>query len=400
MANGALADLRVLDISVGVAGPYCTKLLAGLGAEVIKVEPPGGDPTRRRGPFPGDEPHPEKSGAFLHLNAGKLGITLDVTTAAGCETIQRLACDTDVLVESAAPGYLASLGLGYDDLAAVNPGIIVVSITPFGQDGPYSQYHSTEIVTYALSGYILMSGDPDRPPLKAYSDQTELQGGQQAATASMVALFARELTGLGQHVDVSICEAGSFLLGGMPQSYFFRGDRFRRTGTRVMNFPPTGPYPSTIRPCKDGYVHAHMNPRHPDLMATLMEEPDLADPEVMATPYGHADQIDELMQPWLNQHDKFEAVRRAQELRLPFTEVLTPAEVMADPAHHERGFWTEITHPVAGTLTQPGAPVQMSRTPWQTGRAPLLGEHNETILCDRLGYSREDLTILRDRGVI
>ncbi len=400
MTEGALSGLRVVDVSLGVSGPYCTKLLAGLGAEVMKVEPPEGDPTRRRGPFPGDVPHPEKSGMFLHLNTGKLGITLDITTATGRDILLRLVRDADVFVESYAPGDLATVGLGYDDLAAVNPRLIVVSVTPFGQDGPYHGYEATEIVTYALGGYMMITGDPDREPLKAYGDQSELQGGQQAATATMVALFGRELTGEGQHVDVSVCEAASFLMGGVPQAYYFRGRMVRRAGARLMGMTERHPYPSTLRPCKDGYVHVHTNTRHPDLMGALMEEPRLLAPEVMATPTGHADEIDALMDRWLINYDKWEVARRAQEMRLPFTEVMTPAEVMADPAHHERGFWAEIDHPIAGTVTQPGPPIRMTRTPWRTERAPLLGEHNEDVLCERLGYTQADLTVLSDRGVI
>lgn len=400
MSAQALSGIRAIEIGGTVAGAYCTKLLAGLGAEVIKCEPPAGDPLRKRGPFPGDVPHPEKSGAFLHLNTGKLGVTLNLETGSGRDILSRLVADCDVLVESFPPGELDRIELGYSNLEPLNPRLIVVSITPFGQDGPYARHQATEIVTYALSGYMMLTGEPDREPLKAYGDQTELQAGQQAAVAAMVALFAREATGRGQHVDVSVMEAGALLLGGAVQAYYHRGEVIRRAGPRLMGFPPRAFYPSTLRPCRDGYVHAHTNQRNPDLLAVLMDEPRLASPEILEAPMAHADEIDALMDPWLAQHDKRDIVRRAQELRLPFTEVLTPGEVMADPHHRQRGFWVEVDHPIAGKVIQPGPSIRMSRTPWETKRAPLLGEHNGLVYGERLGFTAQDLLILKDRGVI
>jgi crotonobetainyl-CoA:carnitine CoA-transferase CaiB-like acyl-CoA transferase len=374
--------------------------MSGLGAEVIKIEPPSGDPSRQRGPFPGDISDPEKSGTFLHLNTGKLGVTLDITDGTGRDLFRRLVAEADVFVESHSPGELADLGLGYDDLAALNESLVYVSVTPFGQDGPYANYKATEMVCYALGGYMMLTGEPDREPLKAYGNQAEFQAGQQASVAAIVALFAREATGRGQHIDVSIMEAAMFMLGAAPQAYFHRGDVARRAGARLTGMPPRMNYPSTIRPCLDGYVHVHGNNRHPDLLSVLMEEARLFSPEIMQAPLGHADEIDELMDPWLRTRRRSDIVRQAQELRLPFTEVMTPAEIAQDAHHRERDFWEQIDHPAVGRITQPGAPVHLSATPWRTVRSPLLGEHNRAIYCDRLGLTSTDLAELSDRGVV
>lgn len=397
---GALSGLRVVDFSLGVSGPWCTKLLAGLGAEVIKIEPMGGDPSRRQGPFPKDIPQSETSGTFLHLNTGKLGITLNIESASGREIALRLAARSDVLVESHSPGVMAEKGLGPEQMASVNEGLIYVSVTPFGQDGPYSGYEASEIILYALGGYMMLTGDQDREPLKAYGDQTQMQAGQQAATATMVALFAREASGRGQHVDISIMEAATFMLGGAPQAFHHRGDVAKRAGARLSGMSPRMFYPSTIRPCRDGYVHVHTNVRHPDMLSVLMGEPDLFSPRVMDSPLGHADEIDALMDPWLRERDKREIVRTAQDLRLPFTEVMSPSEVANDVHHQERGFWTEFDHPETEPIVQPGPPIRLSKTPWETKRAPRLGEHNDLILGDVLGFSPQEMTILSERGVI
>lgn len=404
MTEQALGDLRVLDLSQGVSGGYCTRLLAGLGAQVIKVEPPGrGDALRRMGPFLHDAPHAETGALHLHLNAGKRSISLNLTSASGRRLLRRLLPDADVLVESFLPGYLAELGLAYDELARLNPRLVLTSITPFGQKGPYASYRGAEIVIYALGGYMMLTGDPDREPLKAYGHQAEYQAGLQAAVGTLTALAARDgAFGRGQQVDVAATEAVAFLLGGPPQVYHFFGEEWRRNGARLVGFGPNYLYPSTIRPCRGGYVHVHSNNRYPELLAALLDEPPLCEPEILASLMGHADEIDDSTDRWLASRDKWQAVEEAQALRLPFTEVLDPGEVMEDRLgqHRARSFFEDVEHPAAGRVRQPGAPVRMSETPWRVARAPLLGEHNEEVYCGRLGLSRADLVRLRQAGVI
>jgi crotonobetainyl-CoA:carnitine CoA-transferase CaiB-like acyl-CoA transferase len=428
----ALAGLRVVDLTEGVSGPYCTKLLAGLGAEVIKVEPPGGESGRHAGPFAdltprppslagkGEDaatagerssPFPRREGGrevrflslrFLHLNTGKLGITLNVESATGRRLLDRLLADADVLVVDGPPLRLSERRLDQATLERDYPKLIVTAISPFGRSGPYRDFTASEIVLYAVGGYLVLTGDPNKPPIKAYGSQVEYQAGLQAAVGTLVALRARD-TRPGQPaslVDVAAYEAATFLLGGPAQVYAVTGDVYRRNGTRLIGHGPYHPYPSTLRPCLGGYVHAHSNNRHWDLISILMEDERLASPEFLEAPSGHADEIDALMDAWLADKDKFEAVRRAQELRVPFTEVMTPAEVLAEPHYTERGFWATIDHPEAGTLRQPGPPIRMARTPWQTHRAPLLGEHNAAVYCDRLGLPRTALARLRAAGIL
>lgn len=387
MSGAALDGLRVLDLTSSTFN-YAGKLLAGFGADVVKVEPPGGDPIRYEVPFVTGVEDPELSGRHLHMNTGKRSIVLDLDDEADRGRLVGLLQDYDILLESYPPGYMAERGLGYEALSGVRKDLIYASISFFGQDGPYSAYAGAEIVAEALSGYLRLTGDPDREPVKSYDNLAEQQTALQAAVAIMTAVTQRELTGEGDYFDLAVFEAAMFLLGGPAQLYISTGIVAKRNGTRLLGMSPEVFYPSCIRPCKGGYVHVHANTRHPDLMGNLMETPELNDPEVLATPMGHADLIDKLMERWLSQHDKYEVVERAQEIRLPFTEVFTPLELIHDKHLEARGFFQDVEHPRAGVIRQPGAPGMMTGTPWVTRRAPLLGEHQDEILGTKGAVSR------------
>jgi crotonobetainyl-CoA:carnitine CoA-transferase CaiB-like acyl-CoA transferase len=395
---GALGGLRVIDCSQGVAGGYCTRLLAGLGADVIKVEQPRtGDVLRRAGPFPGDVPHIEMSALHLHLNAAKHSITLDVASSTGASLLDRLLATADVLLVGDDRG--TPLPLDPDAIAVAHPSIVVATVAPFA---PGDTRRSTEIVSMAASGYLSLNGDPDRAPVKVYGDQSAYQGGLHAALGIMAALASRDASGAGQRVDASITDAVGFLHAGALQRWAQLGRPQVRAGARPAGFSAERLYPSTVRPCADGHVHVHCHNRFHDLLAVLMETPRLADPDVLATPLGHADEIDALMDRWLASRTRLGAVADAQDLRIPMTEVLTPGEVMRDVhgQHEARGFLAAVTHPVAGELRQPGAPIRMMATPWRVARAPLLGEHNVEILCGELGLSTRDLAALAAAGVV
>lgn len=379
MATGALDGLRILDLTSGSFG-YAGRLFAGFGAEVIKVEPPEGDPVRRLPPFPGNTPDIERSGRHLHLNAGKRSVVLDLDTEAGCEQFRILVATADAVVESLGPGEMARRGLGYDDLRKIQPDLVMTSISYFGQDGPYAEWLGSDIVAMALGGYLFITGERDHPPVKAYDNLVEQQTAVQAAVATMVGLTQRDLHGGGDYFDVSAQDAALFLLGGTAQIAYFSQAVVHRVGNRLLYLAPETFYPSTLRPCKDGWVHAHTNQRHPELVASLMEQPRFSDPDVLATPLGHADEFDALMDQWLSQFDKFEVVQRAQAMRLPFTEVLTPAEIVEDAHLKERGFLVEVEDPAGGTLRMPGAPAKLTGTPWTPQRAPRLGEHTAEVL--------------------
>jgi crotonobetainyl-CoA:carnitine CoA-transferase CaiB-like acyl-CoA transferase len=405
MAPGALSGLTVLELAEGVSGAYCGKLLAGLGADVTKIERPArGARLRKAGPFPNDRPHIETGALHLHLDSGKRSLTLDLHSPTGRRLLRRLTAKADVLISSITVAALESLGLDHERLSAENDPLVLTTVTPRGASGPRSTTHATEIVIYALGGYLMLTGDPDKEPLKAYGHQGEYQAGLQAAAGTLVALTARDHAGFGrgQHVDVAATEAVAFLLGGPPLDYYFFGREWRRNGTRLSGFPDNYLYPSTIRPCKDGYVHVHGHNRFPELLATLMHEPRLAEPDLLAAMFGHADEIDAIMDRWLAMRTRAEAVEQAQELRLPFAAVLDPSEAVEDAAgvHAAREFFVEIEHPVAGRAKQPGPPIRFADSPWETRPAPLLGEHNEEIYCGMLGLSRRELVRLRQAGVV
>jgi crotonobetainyl-CoA:carnitine CoA-transferase CaiB-like acyl-CoA transferase len=401
--RGVLDGVRVLDLTQGSFN-YAGRLLAGLGADVVKVEPPEGDPLRSWPPFPNDEPGPEVSARHLHLDAGKRDVVIDLDAREGQALLRLLVAESDALIESFDPGYLAARGLDYDALLEVRPDLVMVSVNHFGQDGPYADYRGAEIVDVALGGYLRLTGDPDREPVKPYDDLVIQHAALHAAAALMVGITHRDLTregdrsGDGDWFDVSAQDAALFLIGGPTQTYAFDGLVPERNGARLLFTNPVYPYPSTIRPCQDGYVHAHSNNRHIDLLAALM--PDVGIEQLLDRPMGNADAIDEAMDRWLARYDRFEVVRRAQALRLPFTEVLTPAEILGDPHLAAREFLVEVEHPVAPTMQQPGAPALLSATPWQTGVAPLLGQHTDEVLGELLDLDDEAIGALRRDGVV
>lgn len=408
MAEGALSDLRVVDLSTGIAGPYCTKLLADCGAEVLKVEPPGeGDPARRLGPFPEDLPHPERGGLFLHLNGNKKSLTLDVSTASGAVILRKLLARADVLVESEPVGRMAEFGLACDDLRGEFPDLIYASITPFGQSGPYRHYRANSIVAMALSTVMYGTGEPDREPLTTGGTPADYLAGIQAWLGILAALTYREREGGGQRVDVSVVEAAASVDEYNAAMYAFGGAIRRRFYSRHI-----WSYPQDILPCQDGYVvvipgaagfPTPATAGTASAMALLLDNLELDQhplfwsfPERML----RWRDVDELLRPYLEAHTAKEIVETAQALRMPFAHVPTVAELLEDEHLRARGFFVEVDHPEAGRLTYAGPPFRMSETPLSGGRAPLLGEHNREVLVDELGYEVEDLGILRERDVI
>ncbi len=399
MTDQALDGIGVLDISDGISGSYCAKMLASFGAEVVKLERPGtGDSTRSMGPFPDDIPHPEKSAAFLYHNTGKKSVTLDIATASGRDLLRQLVASADVLVENFRPSVLPGLGLDYPALSAINPRLVMTSITGFGQTGPYRDFKMESITGYALGGHQYINGEPDREPLQGPGPQPEYLGGIHGFFGTLTGLYSREDTGRGHHVDVSIMEC----LAGFHQfnviRYTYGGDIKRRAGNRYEGNPPI-----TIYPCKDGYVAlSASSPMQQELLFALVGVPDLAEDPRFISPQdrtANADAFDERLMPWFRERTRQEIFHTCGQWRIPCAPVTHPGELLDDPHFRERGFWTEIDHPVAGRLPYPGAPFHLAETPWQPGRAPLLGEHNQEIY-GRLGYGREDLVRLRQGGII
>lgn len=399
MPELALVDLRVLDLSQEIAGPFCTKLLADLGAEVIKIEPPeGGDYARRLGPFPDDIPHHDRAGLFLHLNTNKKSVSLDISKQSGRVILRKLLAKADVLVESYLPGYLSGLDLGYDDLKDQFPSLVYCSITPFGQTGPYRDYKGNSLSAMALSGLMYVTGDPDKEPLCTGGEPADYFAGLTAWVAILAALEQRARTGTGQYIDVSLLES----LGAADEyntiMYSGYGAIRRRYYSRHLFL-----YPADIFPCQDGHIVAIGGPAgFPTGMALLLENPDLeGNPLFSPNPWLRTinwRQFDEMMAPYLMSHSWQDLLSRAQELRLPFAPVLDPKTLLENEHLRERRFFVDIDHPEAGPLPQAGAPFQMSETPMRVGRAPLLGEHTQEVLLE-LGYEKADTVILRERGI-
>lgn len=393
----------MLDLSQGVAGGYCTKVLADLGAEVLKVEPTRvGDCGRRAGPFLNDVPSPETSAPFLYLNARKKSVTLDINTRTGVAILSELARGADILVESDKPGTMASLGLGYATLQQDNPSLVMASLSCFGQSGPYRDYEGCDIVAYAVSGYMYLTGDEDEEPLKAGGFQSGYQAGIQAALAIVAALTYRDFTGQGQYLDVSAIEAlaSTFDGVGLYTTLERQGFMPRRNGTRLINRDPHYAYPSALLPCRDGWVHVHYSPGNPEGLAFLTDNPRLASSEVMGAMMGHADEIDQMLVEWLRDHTRLEIQTAAQEVRVPFTMVHSIPEVLEDPQNAAMGSFVEVDHPVAGKLRYVRSPLRVGGGPWPPARAPLLGEHNREVYCQRLGYTEKDLIQLRALDII
>lgn len=397
MADQALTGIKILDLSQDIAGPYSTKLFADYGAEVIKVEPPEGDPARRVGPFPHDEPHAERSGLFLHLNTNKLGITLNLKTATGVKLLKELVKDANVLVESFPPGTMADAGLSYEAMEEINPRLVMISITPFGQTGPYKDFVFTESTAWAMGSRMSITGQGGRPPHPLAGNASQYLAGTQAALATMGAVMGSALHGIGQHVDVSIQET---LLAAVDSRLLF----FSYT-KEVSNRGDTAP--AGFHFASDGFIQfpvAAVQTRSWNRLVRLLEMPELLEDPRFATPADrgqHRDDLEAIILPWLLERTKYEIARAAQALGVFAAPVLDVGEVVNDEHFAARGFFVEVDHPATGTLKYPGAPFKMKETPWQVRRpAPLLGQHNAEIYSDRLGFSREDLVRLREEGII
>ena len=401
MTESALSGVKILEYGEMVSGPYCAKLLADLGAEVVKIEKPRvGDEARRRGPFPNDIPHAERSGLFLYLNTSKLGITLNLENPTGRDIFTKLVKDADILIEDTMPGTMERLGLGYDRLKSINHAIIVTSITPYGQTGPYREYKAHHLNIYHVSGQAHLSyrnkRRPNEAPLKGGGYVGDYDAGLSGAVATLGALYKRNLTGAGQHIDVSRQEAlisldridiGIFGNEGMT----FSAQRVGMLGG--------------LMPCKDGYIVVSAPQQHQwDALVKLMGNPEWAMGEKCKDEFARAKNIAELqplIEEWMIHHTRDEIYHGGQALGCPIAPVNSAAEVRETPQIKERRFFVEMEHPEAGKLPYPSAAYKLSETPWRASRAaPLLGEHNHEIYCGRLGYTPEDLVRMHDAGII
>lgn len=401
MATQALDGVRVLDLTHHIAGPFCTKLLADFGADVIKVERPwGGDPARNHGPFLGDHPHPERSGLYLFLNTNKRSITLNLKSNAGRQILLDLARRTDLVVENFHPRVLASLGLGYPELKGVNPSLAMVSISNFGQTGPYRDWKASELVLSAMGHELYSTGQPDAEPASAARNVNLNFAGLAAAVAAVAAYHGAYYSGVAQHVDVSIMEV---LAGSIDRradslvAYQYCGEKAVRVPSALgIEIPPS------INPCADGYFQCTVGVSWWKDFVQAVGLPMLNNPRFAppVTDPAAREEFDHIWIPWCMDRKKAEIVALLQSKGVPAAALNTTADLLADPHLRDRQFFIDIEHPVAGTLRYPGPLFRMLATPSAIRRpAPLLGQHNEEVLTE-LGYIAPEIVRLRENGVI
>lgn len=395
----ALEGVSVLDLTHCIAGPYCTRLLAGFGADVLKVEPPGGERGRRMAPFFQDEPGPDASLPFAYLNVGKRSLTLNLKSEEGRDILRSLLSETDMLVENFAPRVMPSLGLDYPALKEIAPHLVMVSISNFGQTGPYRDYKATDIVEYAMGGLMYIFGAYDREPLKHAFNQAQFKAGTDAASAALMALYHQRMTGQGQHVDVSIQEAVASGLRDVVNNYTYTGAIRRRQPNHSGDM-------QRIRATADGFLLP--NPGlgsglNWDSYVEFLGLPELDD-DRFRTPSArlvNAEELGRILDEFFIRQDKYEMFYDSHERRFIFGIIQSPEEALNDPQFAHRGYFEEVMHPEMGNLKFPGAPFIMESTPWQTGgAAPSVCQDNAEVLGGSLGLNAFQLTKLRAQGIV
>ncbi|HXK34449.1 MAG TPA: CoA transferase [Dehalococcoidia bacterium] len=426
MADSALSDIRVIDLA-GETGVYCTKLLADLGADVIRIEHPSGDPLREIGPFWHDERAADRSLIFLHNNANKRSVTLDITHPAGKAAFEKLVATADVVVETYEPGYLDSLGLGYDALDRIRPGIILTSITGFGQDGPHAHYKWSDIVGVGMSGMMHLAGDKEDPPNRPYGNQGYICAGIDGAAGTLMALYHRDVSGEGQHVDVSMQEALIINNETAIMTFDFNKRIAGRTGSRgsipidlpgigifkandgevfcYLGTPGGAPWPVVLDWMeREGKIEDLREPPNDDVarnlnlayLSAMIREPARI-PAVLPI-LAH---MRDVFERFCASFSKWYLYEEAQKQRIMIGIVSTPEDLAKNPQLNARGWYHSEEHDhLAARVTYAGAPYRLAETPvtfrW---RAPLPGEHTDEVLSE-IGLPPTDVESLRSAGIV
>jgi len=419
-SEGLLSGYRVLDLT-DEKGLLCGKVLGDLGADVIKIERPGGDPARNIGPFYKDTPDPQKSLFWFFTNLNKRGVTLNLETADGRDIFGRLARAAHFVIESYEPGYMASLGLGYSDLEKVNPSIIMTSITPFGQAGPYTHYKSTDIVLMGMGGLMGLFGDPDRPPVRISQHQAFFLGSIHGVEGSLMADCHRQGTGEGQQVDVSIQEAVVLALLLAAENWDIVKVITKREGSAMARARPAplGPLRTQhVYACKDGFASGYVQGGAQAGMvlssraltewansfgyALEIKDYDWTKLDQATAPQSELNRLQDALQTFLLTRTKAEIMDKGVEKAILMIPVTDAKDIMESPQFQARDFFARVEHPeLRDTITYPGFPVKVSDMPYRVQRrAPLIGQHNEEIYIGELGFSREELARLKASKVI
>lgn len=406
MEAGLFSDVRILELA-GEVGGYTGKLFADLGADVIHIESPGGDPTRRSRPFYKDVPSNEGSLHYQFFNTNKRGMALDITTGEGKEIFLELVKTADILIENEKPGYLDSLGLGYSQLSAVNPGLVHVSITPFGQDGPYRDFPQSDLACMGMGGFLYLAGRDDQKPSRAYGDQAYMMSSLYAAMGGIIAFYHAEATGEGQFLDVSMQESVATALENAIQYYDLEGVIRRSLIGAEAGY---GTYP-----CKDGHVF---------VMAAMGRNRYLWDPfidwlvedkvegagnlrgdEWIDPVYRRKEEsletFGKIVEPFLMKYNKLFLYEESQRRKCCVFPVSSPKDVYENPQLSYRQFFKTLYHEaLGGEIHYPGAPYEISEIPWQLNRpAPVFGQHTREILVE-LGYAPDQIDSFSKGGVV
>ncbi|MDP6100117.1 MAG: CoA transferase [Dehalococcoidia bacterium] len=411
MLNG----YRILDLSDD-KGLFCGKLLADMGAEVVKVERPGGDPARMIGPFYQDDPHPGKSLFWFAFCQGKQGVTLNLEEQRGRDLLKNLAAKADAVIESFPIGYLDSIGVGYDALTEVNPTLVYTTVTPFGTTGPYKDYKGPDIVAMAMSGYMSLCGDTDRAPVRDSFPIAYPIAGTEAAAGTVMALFHRGRTGKGQRVDASAQQSSVSLSANAPAFQDINQRRLRRSGQFRGELLAAIPE-RQVWPCKDGFIcfaiyGGATGARVNQALVDWMDSEGMADEFLRGIDWKALDMstvtrewmepVEDRLGAFFLTHTKNEMLQGALERRLILLPVYDMTDIINDPQLQSRGYWMDVEHPELGrSITYPGAFIQSRPTPVQPGkRAPMVGEHNREVYGGWLGLTVDEIDALKQQGVI
>jgi len=417
--EGFLEGYRILDLT-DEKGHLCGRILGDMGVDVIKIEPPGGDPARKSGLFYHDDPHPEKSLSWFFANANKRGITLNLQSSDGRKIFGRLIERADLVIESFPPGHMAELGLDYSALTKIKPDIILTSITPFGQSGPYAHYKVTDITAVAMGGMAYVFGDPDRAPVRISVPQAFFLGSQHAAIGSVLALYHRELMGEGQWIDTSVQEAIMFTLTYYFPHWEHRKAKFMRGGASASRPRPQPLGTLTTRwtfPVKDGQIclafhgggriavkssRALVAWANAEGYALKLRDYNWEAWDSTKVLQSEQDFLDSEISPFLLTKTKAELLEMATKRRLLLAPVYTMVDLSRNPQLAFRDYWVKVFHPELNeTLTYPGPFVKVDQCPQRVRRrAPLIGEHNQEIYSDELGLSSQELSLLKVWEVI
>lgn len=412
--SGLLGSFRVLDLT-DETGFFTGKVLDDLGADVIKIEKPGGDSSRNAGPFYHNEPHPEKSLNWFAYNINKRGITLDVHTADGQQLFKRLAEKADFVIESSPVGYLDSLGLGYRQLSAINPRLVMTSVTPFGQTGPYKDFKASDVIAMAMGGFLYLTGSPDGPPARMSLPLAYVWAGAYGAAATMIAHYHRETTGKGQHVDVSMQACIALGLANAIPVYQMTGTIIKRSGAFLVG-RGSKVKSRLLWPCRDGYIvfvviGGLLGGRSNRVVAKWIEEEGTASEflrsmnwefDMASQTQDIQDRIENEFAGYFARHTKAELYDKAREAGIMLVPLAMVKDIMENPQLKARDYWMPVQHPeLKDTITYPGAFIKASKTPIAfQRRAPLIGEHNAEIYGPELGLSGEDIRMLKESGTI